>query len=120
MIGHRWFYNEIYCSGSELYREYLCFNSVGNESPLIRCNQMLRLIVRKAAKLVIDDPENHYTEEVAPYRSIGLWTDSVGGVFLNGVDILEDNHSGKKRMWAYLTPEYDPRVCARFEGKTVL
>lgn len=111
--------NEIYCSGSELYREYLCFNSVGNESPLIRCNQMLRLIVRKAAKLVIDDPENHYTEEVAPYRSIGLWTDSVGGVFLNGVDILEDNHSGKKRMWAYLTPEYDPRVCARFEGKTV-
>ena len=111
--------NEIYCSGSELYREYLCFNSVGNESPLIRCNQMLRLIVRKAAKLVIDDPENHYTEEAAPYRSIGLWTDSVGGVFLNGVDILEDNHSGKKRMWAYLTPEYDPRVCARFEGKTV-
>lgn len=111
--------NEIYCSGSELYREYLCFNSVGNESPLIRCNQMLRLIVRKSAKLVIDDPENHYTEEVAPYRLVGLWTDSVGGVFLNGVDILEDNHSDKKRMWAYLTPEYDPRVCARFEGKTV-
>lgn len=111
--------NEIYCSGSELYREYLCFNSVGNESPLIRCNQMLRLIVRKSARLVIDDPENHYTEEVAPYRLVGLWTDSVGGVFLNDVDILEDNHSDKKRMWVYLTPEYDPRVCARFEGKTV-
>lgn len=111
--------NEIYNSGSNLFREYLCFNSAGSESRLIRCNQMLRLIVRKAARLVIDDPENHHTEEAAPYRSIGLWTDSVGGVFLNGVDILEDNHSGKKKIWAYLTPEYDPRVCAKFEGKTV-
>lgn len=111
--------NEIYCSGSDLYREYLCFNSAGTESSLIRCNQMLRLIVRKAARLDIVDPENHYTEEAAPYRSIGLWTDSVGGVFLDKADILKDNHSEKKRIWAYLTPEYAPGVCARFEGNIV-
>ena len=110
---------EIYRSGSELYREFLCFNSSGAEAPLTRCNQMLHLIVRKAAKLVIEDPEDRYIEEVAPYRSIGLWTDSVSGVFLNGTDILEDNISGKKKMWAYLTPECDSSVCARFEGKTV-
>jgi hypothetical protein len=111
--------NEIYCSGSDLYREYLCFNPVGNESRLVRCNQILHLIVRKAAKLTIEDPENRYTEETAPYRSINLWMDSVSGVLLNGIDILEDNHSDTKKIWAYLTPEYDPRVCARFEGKTV-
>lgn len=111
--------NEIYCSGSDLFREYLCFNSAGNETRLVRSNQMMRLIVRRSAKLIIDDPENHYTEEVAPYRSVGLWTDYLGGVFLNGADILEDNKTDKRRMWAYITPEYDPRVCARFEGKTV-
>ena len=111
--------NEIYCSGSDLFREYLCFTSTGNETRLIRSNQQLRLVVRKSAKLVIDDPEDHYTEEVAPYRSIGLWTDSVNQITLNGVDILEDNQRKANRMWAYLTPEYDPRVCARFEGKTV-
>lgn len=111
--------NEIYCSGSDLYREYLCFNQLGNESRLVRCNQMLRLIVRKAAKLIIDDTESRYTEDAAPYRSICLWTDSLSGVLLNGNDILEDNHSDKKRMWAYLTPEYDARVSATFEGKTV-
>lgn len=110
---------KIYHSGSELYREFLCFNSAGGEAPLSRCNQMLRLIVRKSAKLIIDDPEDRYTEEVAPYRSVGLWTDSVSGVFLNGMDILEDNHSGKKRAWAYLTPECDSSVCAKFEGKTI-
>lgn len=110
---------ELYCSGSDLYREYFCFTPAGNETRLLRCNQMLRLIVRKAAKLVIDDPENHYTEEAAPYRSIGLWTDSVSSILLNGAEILEDNQSGQRRMWAYLTPEYDPRVCARSEGKTV-
>lgn len=111
--------NEIYSSGCNLFREYLCFNSAGSEMRLIRCNQMLRLIVRKAARLVIHDSEERYTEEAALYRSIGLWTDSVAGVYLNGIDILEDNRSGEKRMWAYLTPECDSRVCAKFEGETV-
>lgn len=110
---------KVYSSGSELYREFLCFNSAGEEVPIVRCDQMLRLIVRKSAKLVIEDPEDRFTEEVAPYRSIGLWTDSVSGVFLNGTDILEDNHSAKKRIWAYLTPECDSSVCAKSGGKTV-
>lgn len=111
--------NEIYCSGSDLYREYLCFTSAGNESRLIRCGQPLRLIVRKAAKLVIDDPEDRYTEEVAPYRSICLWTESVNQITLNGTDILEDNQHKAKRMWTYLTPEADSKVSAKFEEETV-
>lgn len=111
--------NEIYCSGSDLFREYLCFTSTGNETRLIRCNQLLRLIVRKSAKLVIDDPETRYTEEPAPYRSIGLWTEYINQITLNGTDIIEDNQCKANRMWAYLTPESDSRVCAKFEEETV-
>ena len=111
--------NEIYCSGSDLFREYFCFNSTGNETRLVRCNQLLRLIVRKSAKLDIGDPEDHYTEEVAPYRSIGLWTEYVTHITLNGTDILEDNQSKTKRMWTYLTPESDSTVCAKFENEIV-
>lgn len=111
--------NEIYCSESNLFREYFCFTSTGNETRLIRCNQMLRLIVRKSAKLDIGDPEDHYTEEAAPYRSIGLWTEYVTHVILNGTDILEDNQSKAKRIWTYLTPESDSAVCAKFEEEVV-
>lgn len=111
--------NEIYCSGGELFREYLCFNLVGNESRLTRTNQVLRLIVRKSAKLVILDPENRYSEEAAPYRKISLWANSIEAVQLNGIDILEDNHSEKKIIWAYITPEYDARVSAKYDENIV-
>ena len=111
--------NEIYRSGSELFREYLCFTPAGNETRLVRYNQMLRLIVRKSAKLIIEDPEDNYSEEAAPYRSVGIWTESVSRVTLNDEDILQESRSKAKRVWAYLTPESDTTVCARFAEETV-
>ena len=112
--------NEIYRSGSDLYREYLCFSPAGNETRPIRSSQMLRLIVRKAAKVVIDDPEHNYSEEAGPYRTFGLWTESISSITINGQEILEETSGGSKRFWTYMTPESDPAVTAKFQGETTL
>ena len=104
---------EIYRSGRELFRNYLCFTPGGKETRLIRCEQQLRLITRKTAKLVIDDPQKQYHEENTPYRCIALRTETVYAVTLNGDNILEEAYSGGTRLWAYLTPEADSSVCAR-------
>lgn len=104
---------EIYRSGRELFRNYLCFTPGGKETRLIRCEQQLRLITRKKAKLVIDDPQKQYHEENTPYHCIALRTETVCAVTLNGDNILEDTDNGGTRLWAYLTPEADSSVCAR-------
>ena len=111
--------NEIYNSEGTLFREYFCFTPSGSETKLIRCSQMLYLMVRRSANLVIEDPENRCIEEAAPYRIIGLWPESVSRVTLNGTDILMDTTSGAKRIWAYLTPESDSTVCAKYESEMV-
>jgi len=111
--------SEIYNSKSTLFREFLCFTQSGAETKLIRCSQMLYLVVRRSANLVIDDPEYRYIEEAAPYRIFGLWTESINRIMLNGTDILVDTSSGTKRIWAYLTPESDSTVCAMYESEMV-
>lgn len=95
----------IYDSETSLYRDYLCFTPVGNETRLLRCSQMLRLVVRDSVELQIDDPEDSWLEDPAPFRSIRLWTESVRGIQINGREILTDNDGKMPRIWAYLTPE---------------
>ena len=111
--------NEIYNSESALFREFFCFNPLGIETKLTRSNQMLHIMVRKSANLVIDDSEHRYIEETAPYRMIGLWPEGVGAVMLNGTNILAESITETKRIWAYLTPESYSTVCAKCDNEAV-
>ena len=104
---------EIYRSGSELFREYLCFAPGGHETRLVRSEQLLHLIVRKRAKLAIDAPSEEYREIVAPYGCFELRTGIVREVTLNGQNILEESYSSGKRLWAYMIPEAEPAITAK-------
>ena len=110
---------EIYRSGSRLHKDYLCFTAGGNETRLIRSEQQLRLILRKKAKLQIDDPEQRYSIENKPYRCIVLRTSAVGSVLVNGTECLEEAY-GTGKPWIYLTPEEDSSVYAKNGEETVL
>ena len=103
----------VYHSGNELFRDYFCFTATGNDVRLTRCSQMLRLIVRKSANLLIDDPEDNWSEDVAPYRSIRLWPESVRSIMLSGREILLDGKANQHRMWAYITPDSVSSVSAK-------
>ena len=112
--------SDLYCSGSDLYREFLCFSPAGNETRPIRCSQMLHLIVNKSARVVIDDPENNYSEEAGSYRSFGLWTESIRSITVNREEILEQPvGAASQQISPYLTPGSDPAVTAKFQDKTV-
>lgn len=111
---------QIYHSGTSLFRDYFCFSPAGNEVPLTRCSQMLRLIVRREERLEIEDPEEGWTEDPAPYRSIGLWPESVVSIRLNGRELLVEADGNRKRVPAYLTPEPVPGIQAEADGRAAV
>lgn len=110
---------EIYRSGSDLFREYLCFAPGGRETRLVRSEQVLYLIARKRARLAIDAPQGECREIAAPYCCFALRTGLVRSVTLNGQNILEESYSGGKRLWAYVMPEAEPGITVKNGQETV-
>ena len=67
--------NEIYCSGSDLYSEYLCFNSVGNETLLSEhqnknANYLRILMTLRALRQRGDITEKEYRRAKKYYRTL--------------------------------------------------
>lgn len=110
--------NEIYNSEQELFRKYFCFSPAGNETRFVRCNQALRFITGNSCSIEIDDPEENWIEDSAPYRSIRLWTESIQGIKLDDREILHES-AEKQHIWAYMTPESVDDINARIEGNPV-
>lgn len=110
---------EIYRSGSDLFREYLCFAPGGHETRLVRSEQVLHLLARKRARLSIDASQGEYWEVPAPYCCFALRTGTVRSVTLNGQNILDETYSGGKRPWAYVMPDAEPGITAKHGQENV-
>lgn len=110
---------EIYRSGSDLFREYLCFAPSGHETRLVRSEQVLHLLARKQARLFIEAPRGEYWEIPAPYCCFALRTGTASSVMLNNQNILEERCSGGKRLWAYVMPDAEPGIMVKSDQETV-
>ena len=98
--------NRIYDSASELFREYIIFNSLGLESTIERCtNGQIHLLTNSHSIVEIDDPEDQYyvISKKDAFRLFDISLISARKIVVNHIDILLPP-SEKNTFRCYFTP----------------
>ena len=98
--------NRIYDSASELFREYIIFNSFGLESNIERCpNGQIRLLTSSHSIVEIDDPEDLYCDlsTKGTFKLFDISLISTQRIVINHIDILL-SQSKKNNLRCYFSP----------------
>lgn len=96
----------IYDSASELFREYIIFNSFGLESNIERCtNGQIRLLASRHSTVEIDDPEDQYYDlsPKATFKLFDISLISAQRIIVDHIDILS-SQSKKNNFRCYFSP----------------